>query len=1338
MGVSSQLGSLIFFIGLFNYGLASCVWYGQCGNNPELKSKDKKVNCLYYGEPKPFATEEGRQKFKINCPDFYHGPETKTCCADSQIITLDKQVAVPRQSLLRCPSCLRNFFNLWCHFTCSANQSDFTHVARTANYTFPNGTEAKAVVAVDYEVSTDFANGMFNSCKNVQSPSSNQRALSLLCGRDVDQCTPEVWLKYMGNTDNTQSPFSINFIVSNSNTSFPGTNGTSVTIEPMNVTTVPCNKAPTEDSEACSCPDCPTSCSPIPPPSPPVKPCEILHVSCYDFAFTLVFAGFLMIFGCYSICYNIMVQDSLRLEQPGDDATSSCCGRIGGAAVHRNARKKEFLDNVSSDQLGRCERMGASIESFLERLFRNWGKICTRHPIKVIVITLIVSAVLCAGISLFQVTTNPVKLWSGPNSRARLEKEYFDSNFKPFYRTEQLIISRPNNKTTFQYGPGPFPPFINYTSLFDKTFMHKMLDLQLAVENLEVLYDNKNITLKDICFAPLRPDNSNCTIQSVFNYFQNRHDLLDRNVTSSTGWDTYTYLDHIKFCAISPVSINDTDSIGIPCMGTFGGPVFPWVAFGGYKDGQYNTAEALVITFVVNNYLDEDQNSMAEAWETEYIAFMKDYVKKHPDVTISFSSERSIEDEIDRESSSDVMTILVSYLIMFGYITVMLGRYNTVTRILVDSKVVLGLSGVFIVLVSVGASLGFYSYLGIPSTLIIVEVVPFLVLAVGVDNIFILVQTYQREQRLDGETTDQLVARVVGKVGPSMLLTSSSESLAFFLGALTDMPAVKVFSLYAAMAVLFDFLLQITCFISLLYLDAKREEANRLDFCCCARVDAESPKNGSGILYTIVSKYYAHFLMKEWVRPIVMVIFVGWSCASGALTSRVNIGLDQSLSMPKDSYVLDYFHNISTYLSVGAPVYFVVRDGHDYTTYDGQNAVCGVAGCPQTSVVQQINSASLLPNDSYIAQPVSSWLDDYFSWLVVSPCCRTYEDTGDFCPSSEQNKTCLACNVTDKYKGRPISHDFDKFLPWFLKDNPNIHCAKGGHAAYGSAVQLSNDSHHETHVGATYFMTYHSVLKTSSDYITALKEARKISDNITLSMNGTGKVFPYSVFYVFYEQYLTIVEDSVLNILYCLAAIFVISFLLLGLDLHSAVLVVLTILMILVDLMGMMYLWDIDLNALSLVNLIMAIGISVEFCSHIIRAFTVSVLPTRKERAKDALGHMGSSVLSGITLTKLGGIIVLGFSKSQLFQVFYFRMYLGMVIFGATHGLIFLPVLLSYLGPSVNKAKVYQQKYVQESMEEQGAGDQGESRTNRRSAQRYAYDNPPAYNSMGGGTAQPM
>lgn len=61
----------------------------------------------------------------------------------------------------------------------------------------------------------------------------------------------------------------------------------------------------------------------------------------------------------------------------------------------------------------------------------------------------------------------------------------------------------------------------------------------------------------------------------------------------------------------------------------------------------------------------------------------------------------------------------------------------------VDSKISLGIAGILIVLSSVTCSLGIFSYIGMPLTLIVIEVIPFLVLAVGVDNIFILVQTYQ-------------------------------------------------------------------------------------------------------------------------------------------------------------------------------------------------------------------------------------------------------------------------------------------------------------------------------------------------------------------------------------------------------------------------------------------------------------------------------------------------------------------------------------------------------------------------------------------------------------------
>lgn len=55
-------------------------------------------------------------------------------------------------------------------------------------------------------------------------------------------------------------------------------------------------------------------------------------------------------------------------------------------------------------------------------------------------------------------------------------------------------------------------------------------------------------------------------------------------------------------------------------------------------------------------------------------------------------------------------------------------------------------------------------------------------------------------------------------------------------------------------------------------------------------------------------------------------------------------------------------------------------------------------------------------------------------------------------------------------------------------------------------------------------------------------------------------------------------------------------------------------------------------------------------------------------------------MFSGITMTKLIGISVLALTKSKLLEVYFFRMWLALILSGALHGLVLLPVLLSYLG----------------------------------------------------------
>lgn len=63
----------------------------------------------------------------------------------------------------------------------------------------------------------------------------------------------------------------------------------------------------------------------------------------------------------------------------------------------------------------------------------------------------------------------------------------------------------------------------------------------------------------------------------------------------------------------------------------------------------------------------------------------------------------------------------------------------------------------------------------------------------------------------------------------------------------------------------------------------------------------------NGLLYKIFKIAYVPLLLKKWVRAVVMLVFFGWLCSSIAVVPHIEIGLDQELSMPEDSFVLKYF-----------------------------------------------------------------------------------------------------------------------------------------------------------------------------------------------------------------------------------------------------------------------------------------------------------------------------------------------------------------------------------------------------------------------------------------------
>ncbi|CAJ1971645.1 unnamed protein product [Sphenostylis stenocarpa] len=1244
----------------------------------------------------------------LNCP--YGSPSVKP----------DDLLSAKIQSL--CPSITGNV-------CCSADQFDTLRGQVNGNMT---------VDGIDFYIAETFGEGLYESCKDVKFGTMNTRAIDFVgAGASnfkvlhMDKCSKVVcsyteWFDFLGQKvppGFPGSPYSILFKTTIHDPS---------PMKLMNASVYSCN----DTSLGCSCGDCPSSpvCS-APEPSPPSNaPCSIrigsLKVRCVDFSLAILYI--VLVFVLFGWALLQRKRGSRRLESSEEPLLNDM---VGEGSSFANLQK----DGIHPVEVQLIDHQGQNVVQFsfvqewLSGFYRTYGRWAARKPTIVLFSSLAIVVLLCLGLVRFEVETRPEKLWVGPASKAAEEKDFFDSHLAPFYRIEQLIIA------TIPESKHVKPP-----SIITEENIELLFEIQEKVDGIRANYSGFLVSLSDICLKPLGED---CATESILQYFQMDPD----------NYDNYGGVEHAEYCFQHYTSTET-------CFSAFKAPLEPTTALGGFSGNNYSEASAFVITYPVNNAIMKvgDENGKAIAWEKAFIQLAKEELLpmvQTSNLTLSFSTESSIEEELKRESTADV-----SYIVMFAYISVTLGdRPPHSSSFFLSSKVLLGLLGVLLVMLSVLGSVGFFSAIGetsvaskyvggwrgaktnLQSTHAFITVIMTFITDtfVGVDNMCIIVDAVKRQP--SSLPVEEQISNAMGEVGPSITLASLSEIVAFAVGSFVSMPACRVFSMIAALAVLLDFLLQITAFVALVTLDFVRARDNRIDCFPCIKLNPSSVEENEGIVgfrngiaFMIFLQYFASnlkdlavfdmilkaycsdykfdpfvalsvldvhapFLGLWGVKILVIAVFVAFTLASIALCTRIEPGLQQQIALPRDSYLQGYFSNISEYLRVGPPVYFVVKDYNYSLESNHTNQLCSISHCDSNSLLNEISRASLEPKSSYIAKPAASWLDDFLVWISPEAfsCCRKFTN-GSYCPPDDQPPCCLPdegpCGLggvckdcttcfrhLDLVNDRPSTAQFREKLPWFLDALPSADCAKGGHGAYTNSVDLNG--YERGVIQASEFRTYHTPLNRQSDYVNAIQAARDFSARISTSLKMD--IFPYSVFYIFFEQYLDIWKLALINIAIALGAIFVVCLVITS-SLWSSAIILLVLVMIILDLMGVMAILGIQLNAVSVVNLIMSIGIAVEFCVHIVHAFTVS-LGDRNQRAKTALCTMGASVFSGITLTKLVGVLVLCFSTSEIFVVYYFQMYLALVIIGFLHGLVFLPVVLSLFGPPLRYTVIKEQ-----------------------------------------------
>lgn len=289
---------------------------------------------------------------------------------------------------------------------------------------------------------------------------------------------------------------------------------------------------------------------------------------------------------------------------------------------------------------------------------------------------------------------------------------------------------------------------------------------------------------------------------------------------------------------------------------------------------------------------------------------------------------------------------------------------------------------------------------------------------------------------------------------------------------------------------------------------------------------------------------------------------------------------------------------------------------------------------------------------------MDSWFDEFKKWVDNGDCFMVPEG--------------LPFDAKDYVKPQ----NFYPCLREFLVDNKGKNYVKN--------IRFSNETNpmRQKIVGYKQTMNTNQIKSVATEGPQFLTDLRFIQENY-----GVPGTFSYDQSYLDYEMYFLFVYDTFVSCVLSIIAIVIVVFLITG-DIITTGIVTLSILLVDYYLLALIYYWSLTFNMLITINLVMAIGLSVDYSCHIAVSYLEIRPPPecdtpakiRMYKSRQALSQIGSAVLHGGLSTFLS-IVALAPSKSYIFVVF-FKMWFGIIVFGLANGFMLTPVLLSFFGPT--------------------------------------------------------
>ena len=832
------------------------------------------------------------------------------------------------------------------------------------------------------------------------------------------------------------------------------------------------------------------------------------------------------------------------------------------------------------------ERFADRINSTMTGFFFKVGFSIARSPRKWLISTFLMFLVFASGIAYPGLTNENRgdKLWVPADTQAQDDLKYVDRYYGSEARFGEVIV-KPSD------GGDALRPEI----------LAAMLTVVARIEAATVEWDGATLGWTDQCFRT----GPSCSISHLGQIF-----------SAATQYDT----DAEILAAVNAVPlVNPTTGMPVNRDAVVGGAALD-------ADGvTVLGAASLRVGFLTQSHekiVDGDRvDPRGDAFEQALLDAFNEGVDG---VDLSFVVSRSYSDEFGDAINADLTLLQAAFALILSYAALMLSKWDEGC---VGSRVALTFSGIVAIGLATGSAYGLCSMFGLFYSPLM-NVLPFLLLGVGVDDMFVVVNAYDLETRREpGLGLELRVAKALASAGASITVTSLTDMFAFLIGSNTSLPALRNFCFYAALGVLFTFFFQTTWFVAWLAIDEWRRAGNRRDVACCLTVPKDAccaccapREDGRTKMGRWIGDVLGGALTDKKVKAGVLVAFAAVAAGGFAGCALMQIDADVNDFIPGGSYLKEWIADSDAmYRSLGDGIDVYTRDIDVHT---------------ETGATTVLAASAAFRADPYVADAsVVSWIEAFNEYRGASGA-FALDDLFSFVTSA---------------RGASFYDD----IVWVNET--------GAAPLEGVRVTRMRGNHIKT--------------DSSNDKVKSMDSLR--ASLASVEGNEGGKIFAYSSSWLNYEQYKAIEVEAIRNISSTMAVmVVIIAFLLVN---PKAVAVVcLCLCLIIINIIGYMHFWDLTLDSVTIIMLIIALGLSVDYAAHIGRGF-MEVPGTPDERLRLCLENMGVAVLNGAVSTFLA-VLLLSRSKSYVFITFFCQLFLC-IVFGLAHGLLLLPVLMSIVNP---------------------------------------------------------